>query len=251
MLKFLLPLIAALRVPLSPQYPDWTAGQNVARAYLACKQELEDHAKLERATAAQGSDDDPNQKEQASIQMAARILKQATSTVANRCHAISLRHKFATKVCCILVLLPCLFIGPALAAGDERAKDLDSHCNSVQRFGESRIEFDRWRIACLTQLYTDGSQSSAESRTSLCSGVEAADIACGNKSDKSANQQRDDLVDSKINDRIKNWETYSQIGLLLGWLLGLFLGDQIMDMIDRVRYRWRLWKEVANKNPWN
>ncbi len=40
MFKFLLPLIAAIRVPLRPASGGWGAGQDVAQAYLGCKKEL-------------------------------------------------------------------------------------------------------------------------------------------------------------------------------------------------------------------
>lgn len=40
MFKFLLPLIAALRVPLHPASGGWGVGQDVAQAYLGCKKEL-------------------------------------------------------------------------------------------------------------------------------------------------------------------------------------------------------------------
>ena len=40
MFKFLLPLIAALRVPLNPDRGGWSAGTDVAQAYNGCKSEL-------------------------------------------------------------------------------------------------------------------------------------------------------------------------------------------------------------------
>lgn len=51
MFKFLLPLIAAIRVPLNPHHPGWSAGETVARAYNGCKLEIKDHAKLQKAIA--------------------------------------------------------------------------------------------------------------------------------------------------------------------------------------------------------
>lgn len=40
MFKFLLPLIAAIRVPLRQASESWVAGYDVAQAYLSCKKEL-------------------------------------------------------------------------------------------------------------------------------------------------------------------------------------------------------------------
>jgi len=51
MFKFLLPLIAALRVPLSPYRNGWESGQDVARAYNGCKLEIRDHGKLQKTIA--------------------------------------------------------------------------------------------------------------------------------------------------------------------------------------------------------
>lgn len=40
MFKFLLPLIAAIRVPLDPYRKGWGAGADVAEAYDSCKKAL-------------------------------------------------------------------------------------------------------------------------------------------------------------------------------------------------------------------
>ena len=49
MLKFLLPLIAAIRTPLRPASEGWVTGYDVAQAYLGCKKELTRQAQQDTA----------------------------------------------------------------------------------------------------------------------------------------------------------------------------------------------------------